>query len=228
MNAEEYERLSLELASDTQAELRDVLNSLGSKQGNGLVEHYLFYSSAHINRAVEGYICLRKTGRFESSKLLIRTAIEALIRIQAVREKPEILFQILFNETMEDKKWVRSIRGPDAEEVLQKIDANWAELAQRYRAMHPEHHTIEQEVQLINLAHTSGIQSYYNSHYRLYCRFTHAAARAILGDLTEFEKEDNRTMTLCALAAVEALVSLGATASRLKYLKERISEDNQR
>ena len=67
MNTEQLELASLRLLSEMQAELRDALNALGGKQGEELVENYLFYIAAHINRAVEGYIYLRESGRFEAS-----------------------------------------------------------------------------------------------------------------------------------------------------------------
>lgn len=224
MSPEEYERSSLKLASDAQAELRDALNSLGGKTGNGLIENYLLYTAAHINRAVEGYIHLREAQRFESSKLLIRTAIESLFRIKAVQTKPELLFRIAFSEFEEDKKWVKALKGADAAEVLQEIDKQAAEFEQEYRSQHPGHTIIKEKISSRDLAKSSNIAPYYDSHYRLYCRFTHGAVSAILGELTELQREDNRVMTLCALTAIEALVSFGATASNLSSLKDRSSE----
>ena len=99
----------MKLLSDMQAELRDALNELGGRHGDGLLEHYPFYTAAHINRAVEGYVYLRESGRLEASKHLIRTAIEAFIRLQCVRTKPELLFPIAFTEFEEDSQawyWV--------------------------------------------------------------------------------------------------------------------------
>jgi hypothetical protein len=150
-----------------------------------------------------------------------------VLRLQAVRKKPDLLFRIAFTEFNEDKKWVRSLKRPDVANALQAIDAHWAEFVQAYRAKYPEHQLIENELSLRAAAESSGLEGYYDSHYRLYCRFTHAAFRASTGDLAEFEREDNRTMTLCALAAVDALVSLGATAPHLQSLKERLSDDKR-
>jgi hypothetical protein len=227
MNTDEAEIASLKLLSDMQAELRDALNSLGGKQSRGLVEHYPFYTAVHINRAVEGYIYLRESRRLESSKLLVRTTIEAVLRLQAVRNKPELLFRIAFTEFNEDKKWVRSVPGPGVADELQAIDAYWAEFVQAYRAEYPEHELIEKELSLRAAAESSGIEGYYDSHYRLYCRFTHAAFRATTGDLAEFEREDNRTMTMSAMAAIDALITLGATAPHFQSLKKRLFDDKR-
>jgi len=105
MNTETSELASLKLLSDMQAELRDALDELGGRQGDGLLEHYAFYTAAHINRAAEGYVYLRESRRVEASKHLIRTAIEAFIRLQCIRKHPELLFRIAFSEFNEDKKW---------------------------------------------------------------------------------------------------------------------------
>jgi hypothetical protein len=81
----------------------------------------------------------------------------------------------------------------------------------------------QKRLSLRDAAESAGIEGYYDTHYRQYCRFTHAAFRASTGYLSEFEPEDNRTMTLCALTAVEALVALGAPAPNLASLKQRLS-----
>ncbi len=104
MNSETSELASLKLLSDMQAELRDALNALGGMHGDGLLEHYLFNTAAHINRAVEGYVYLRESGRVEASKHLIRTAIEAFIRLQCIRRQPELLFRIALTEFKRGEK----------------------------------------------------------------------------------------------------------------------------
>jgi len=78
MNTNKAELTSLQLLRDMQAELRDALNALGGRQADGLLQHYPFYSAAFINRAVEGYIYLRESGRFNASKLLVRPALEKI------------------------------------------------------------------------------------------------------------------------------------------------------
>ena len=223
MNTKEAEFASLQLLRDMQAELRDALNALGGQQSDGLLQHYPFYSAAHINRAVEGYIFLRESGRFDASKLLVRTALEAVFRIQAVRKKPELMFRIAFTEFQEDKKWVRPFNRPDTEDALQAIERHWQEFRQAYHSKYPEHPLSEETLSLWSAAESAGLDGYYDSHYRLYCRFTHAAFRASTGDLNDFEDEDNRTMTLCAFAAVDFLTSVGAPAPNLPELKRRLS-----
>src|SRR6266496_1889736 len=96
---------SLDLLSDTQTELHHALSAFGGRQCKGLLQDYRFYTASHINLAAEGYIYLRKSKRIDASKHLIRTAIEAVIRLRAVQKKPELLFRIAFTEFEEDKRW---------------------------------------------------------------------------------------------------------------------------
>jgi hypothetical protein len=213
----------LQLLVDMQAELRDGLNGLGGKQREGLHDGYLGYTAAHINRAAEGYIYLRQSGRVEASKLLVRTGIEAVIRLQAVRKKPELLFGIAFTEFNEDRKWVRLTGGCDVSEALSAIDIHWNEFKQAYHAKYPEHALTEEDLSLRGAAKCAGIERYYDSHYRLYCRYTHAAFRATTGNLNEFDREDTRTMTLCAFSALNALSSIGAPTPRLESLTDQLS-----
>ena len=84
MTGESLEASSLQLLKEMQLCLAGVLNSLGGKSGAGLFEHYLFYSSAHANRAAEGFIVLRSSGRIDASKHFVRPAIEIMFKQQAV------------------------------------------------------------------------------------------------------------------------------------------------
>ena len=218
---------SLQVVRDTQAELGDALKALRGQQRDGLTEAYVGYSAGHINRAVEGYVYLRESGRIEASKLLVRAALEPVLRIQAVRKKPELLFRIAFTEFQEDKKWVRPFNRPDTEDAIEAIDRQWEEFRRAYETKYPGQTLVEKELSLRYAAELAGLDRYYDSHYRLYCRFTHAAFRASTGDLKEFETEDNRTMALCAFAALEAVASIGAPAPNMAALKRRVTSDDE-
>jgi hypothetical protein len=145
------------------------------------------------------------------------------MRLQAVQKKPELLFRIAFTEFNEDKKWARASAGHDNAGAVSAIEKHWTDFKQAYSAKYPEHPLVEEKVSLRDAAECAGIDRYYDTHYRLYCRFTHAAFRATTGSLNEFDREDNRTMTLCALGGVEALVSIGAPASNIGSLRKRLA-----
>jgi Family of unknown function (DUF5677) len=71
-------------------------------------------------------------------------------------------------------------------------------------------------------AEEAGLGAYYDSHYRLYCKFTHAAFGAIMGALDEFEVEDSRTVALCTLIGLEEVVSLGALCPTLDETRQAL------
>src|SRR5260370_24238880 len=160
---EAIEVQSLELLSDTQAELHHALSAFGGKQSEGRREDYQFYTASNINYAAEGYIYLRKSQRINASKHLIRTAIEAAIRLRAVQKKPELLFRIAFTEFKEDKKWAGS------------LPEDWTDFKRAYQAKYPEHPLVEKKLSLRRAADCADTEIYYDSAYRLYCRYTHAA-----------------------------------------------------
>jgi hypothetical protein len=126
---------SLELLVGFQAEIREALNSLGGKQSQGLMDNYRLYVAAYVNRAADGFIYLRKAGRSDSSKLLIRPAIEALIRLLAIRKKPELLYRIAYTETESDRTWLRAVSASAGEQFDENAyKKRWDDFKQKYIA----------------------------------------------------------------------------------------------
>lgn len=219
----DIENASLTLLCDMQSGLRDALNSLARRESNGLMDHFLVFLSAHINRAAEGYISLRRSARVDASKLLIRPGIEAMIRILAVQKHPELLFRIAFTERREDRKWIRPCAIQAGQDYDSQDQRQWDDFKREYRTHFPQHVLEETENSLFDTAKKAGMEGYYNSHYRLYCRFTHAALGATVGDLNYSDSEDNRTMALCVCCGLEAVASAGGDAPTLSSLRKRLS-----
>jgi hypothetical protein len=214
---------SLQLVSEIQQELAKGLDSLGGKTHRGLEDQFPFYSASHINRAVEGYVLLRQQLRLEASRLLIRPAIEAAIKILAVRKQPELLYQIAYSERLEDQKLIRkgaSLRGSGDE--LAQEQRNWDDFVKAYREHFPTHRFKEKKLSLRVAASAAGIEDYYDSAYRVYCQFSHAAFRAITGTLDELYVHDNPAMGLCALTGLEAVGLLGGTAPDVELFHSRM------
>ncbi len=207
-----------------QAELRDAINSLGGRRDGDFINRYCFWSVANVNRAVEGYLYLRKSGRVVASKYLVRPAIETVFRLRAIVQKPELMFRIAFSEFNDEKKWVRAIVGENEASKLESIEDQWAHVRESYSKKYPDHPLAEEKLSLQGAAEAAGLKKYYDSHYRLYCKFTHGAFRAITGDLDELEHHDNRTMNLCALVAINVLIPIGATAPNFDTLQKRYSD----
>jgi hypothetical protein len=59
MHSASGEEKSLKLVEDFNSELMDALDSLGGKKVNALLDTYRFWSSKHLQRAVDGFAFLR-------------------------------------------------------------------------------------------------------------------------------------------------------------------------
>ena len=155
------EKLAMTLLSDLQRELRRGLNSLGRsrKLSKGLHDNYLFYSASHINRAVEGFLFLRKGSRIDAAKLAIRSAIEAMLRIRAVQKKPELLYRIAYTERLEIKRWVRPAarrQGKDYDEAAN--ECQWTEFKGMYKEQFPNHRLEDKRLSLVDAAKLAGLE----------------------------------------------------------------------
>jgi hypothetical protein len=83
------------------------------------------------------------------------------------------------------------------------------------------------ELRLIDAATTAGAQGYYNTYYRLYCRFTHAAFSAVTGSLDDTQPEDNETMAASTFCGLDTVASLGGQAPNLSSLGTRLFSLNK-
>jgi Family of unknown function (DUF5677) len=214
---------SLELVSEIQQELAEGLDSLAGKTHRGLEDQFPFYSASHINRAVEGYVLLRQQFRLDASRLLIRPAIEAAIKILAVQKQPELLYQIAYSERLDDQKLIRKgARSQGGADELAQEQRRWDDFVKMYRDHFPTHKLEDKNLPLRVAAIAAGIEDYYDSAYRVYCQFTHAAFRAITGNLDELYVHDNPAMGLCALTGLEAVGLLGGTTPDVELFRSRM------
>src|SRR5438093_3125023 len=100
------EQESLALLVDFIEEITRALKSLGGKKHNGLFDNYRFWSSKHLHRAADGFVFLRRSGRADASKFLIRPAIEIVLRLQAVKKHPDLLYRIAFSEHCQENRFL--------------------------------------------------------------------------------------------------------------------------
>src|SRR4029453_13583641 len=104
MHPASAEQEALALLGDIVEEITRALNSLTGKKLNGLFDNYRFWSSKHLHRAADGFAFLRRSGRVDASKFLIRPAIEIAFRLEAVRKHPDLLYRIAFSEHLREKQ----------------------------------------------------------------------------------------------------------------------------
>lgn len=222
--AENPRQLALDILADLQEELQSALNSLGGKQSKAITDRYYLNAGGYINRAAEGFLLLRTAGRIDASKLLIRSALEMMIRIEALRKQPELLYQFGFTESEDDKKWFRPAAARLGKPFDDKTDPpGWGEFEIRFKQAFPNAALKRQRVSLADAARIAGLMDYYDTHYRMYCKYTHAALRATGGYLdTLSDPEDTRTMVNCTFSALVATADIGGSAPQLNALRARV------
>lgn len=214
------------LLGDLQNELAASLKSLAGKKPQRIGDRYHVTAGGYINRSAEGYLLLRTNGRIDASKLLIRPAIEAVFRIQALRTKPDLLYHIAWTERLEDNKWFRSVaqrQGVEYDES--RNDQAWKRFEHAYRLEFPEAPLVPKKLTAFDAAEAAGLADYYGSHYRMYSQYTHAALQATGGHLDVLsDTEDTRTMIFCAYCALAAIAVVGASAPNLETLRQRVDD----
>ncbi|HEV2208581.1 MAG TPA: DUF5677 domain-containing protein [Verrucomicrobiae bacterium] len=203
--AASIEAESFQLLRDLQDSLAGVLKSLDGKRGANLFECFLFHTSAYVNRTAEGFVALRQTGRIDASKLLVRPAMEAMFKQQAVLRQPELLYRMAYTERLEDRKLIEPVYHRAGKNYDNLDCRQWEQFKKEYAKQYPNHTKAETKLSLYDAAKAAKIERYYESYYRLYCQTTHAAFRAATGGLKFTDVEDNRTMALCVLGALDAL-----------------------
>ncbi len=218
---------SIQIVCDLHEELASALNSLGGKDPDHSGQNFLFYFSSFINRCVDAYVLLRKAGRIDAAKILIRPTIEAMIRIESVRAKPELTYRLCVNDRVQHRKWLRPIAEAHGEGDKYDRDkaVEWDNFTKKYAADYPTHPLLDKEIDLRCAAEAAGLERYYDTHYRLYSKFTHAALGALIDYYNDLEHADNRSMSLCAFSAVQALISLGASAPNIETLHKRMNAE---
>ena len=94
----------LKLLKELQPIFIDALNSLGGKKPPDAASSYLGRVAINVNRASDGYLFLRESGRMDASKLLVRPALEAVFSGTAAMKDKAFLFRKAYSEWKEHKK----------------------------------------------------------------------------------------------------------------------------
>jgi hypothetical protein len=103
------ESIAMVLLSDLVAELEPAINSLGDRVTKGVEEMYCFHAARYINKAVDGFVVLRQNDRVDYAKLLVRPALETMLRLKAVQAQPPLFYRIMFTDALEDDQWLHAL-----------------------------------------------------------------------------------------------------------------------
>lgn len=208
--------------------LSSSLDSLGGKLRNGLDEAYKGYCAVQINRSVVGFLCLKHNGLDYPARMLVRPAMEAMFKLLAVREEPSLLYQIARSEHEQDEKWARPFTTGTKDVHEEAFKQKWEDFKKEYQQAFPSHALVDSSIDLRSLAVKARVDSCYDSHYRLYCQFTHASLRASTDDLDVFSGEDERMIGATLIAAIEAVHECGGHTEGFAELRNEFLNKSKR
>jgi hypothetical protein len=216
------EEESLTLVDDFVGEVTHAIQSLGGKRPNALLANYRLWSSKHLYQAVGGFAFLRRSRLVDASKFLVRPAIEMMIRLEGARQHPDLFYRIAHSEHLQDKHLLQIAGNQELQAQIEKIWERFKDaLAKEFPTIPIPN--VDDRLTIEYLAEKAGLKPFYDSHYRIYSRYTHGALHASTGNLDEAtDPEDNRIMAVCALVALDNLVSLGAKSPNHDRLVQRL------
>lgn len=213
----------MNLLSQLQRAVANALESLSGRQTKGLADLYYVYASRHINIAADGFLLLRRERRVDGARLLVRPALEAMLRLRAVHAKPFLLYRVSLAEALETDKWLGGIAKRHRFSYTRVSEREeWRDFKARCASEFGHEKLENTPLSSYDAAAAIGLEAYYESHYRAYCQYTHGALEAVSGNFDEItDPEDTRVMLSCAISALEVLLDLGADCQEIDVLRQR-------
>ena len=152
--------------------------------------------------------------------------ISLMLRLQAVRDKTYLLYRVLLREAIEADKWFGGVARRHGVAYTRVCDRDeWQAFKNRCIAQFGADKLEEIPLSSFDAAAAIGVEAYYDSHYRVYCQYTHGALEAVSGCLDELtDPEDTRVMLHSAMIALDALADMGAECSGIASFRERFNE----
>jgi hypothetical protein len=221
------ERVTMTLLSELEPAISSALNSLGEgHMTQGIEDLYYFYAAKHIHDTVDAFIVLRGQHRVDGARLVVRPALETMLRLRAVRAKPHLLYRVLIAENNELNKWFSGVaRRHNLPYTPISQRPEWQAVKARCASQFgAEKLNNETPLTAYDAAAAIGIEAYYDSHYRGFSHYTHGLLEAVSGNLDELiDPEASRVMLQSAMTSLETLADLGADCPGLTSFSERVN-----
>jgi hypothetical protein len=217
------EVVGMALLSELQPAIAKAVGDLGGKLPERVEERFYFFASDHINTALDAFIVLRRDHRIDGARLLVRPALETMLRLQAVCAKPHLVYRVGFSEALEIDKWLGSVAERHHAPYTRVFDREeWGKFKALCVSQFGADKLEDTRLSAYDAAAAIGAGSYYDSYYRAYCQFTHGALEAVGGTFNKFiDAEDTRVMLTCAMDALDVLVAIGADCPNIESFRAR-------
>jgi len=217
------EVVGMALLSELQPAIATAIVCLRGKPQKRVEDLFYFYACDHINTAVDGFIILRRDHRIDGARLLVRPALETMLRLMAVCAKPHLVYRVLFDEAGEHDKWIGAVAKRHDEPYTPVIDRDeWRKFKATCASQFGADKLMDAPFSAYDAAAAIGAEAYYDSRYRAYCQYTHGALEAVSGNLDEpIDPEDSRVMLTSAMTALDVLVDMGADCPNIESFRAR-------
>src|SRR5258706_3038337 len=196
------ELAALALLRNLQGLLAAALDSLGGQRPPTAEAHYLSWAAVSVNRAAEGYLWLRQSGRTNASKLLVRPPIEAVLNATAVQNERGFLHKLAYTEF---KRELKLLGDPENRAAAEE---NFNQFERLILSKEPDYPLKRQTVTIKDAAKAAAMEDLYQTTYAIYCKYAHGALRAATGDLDPATDQfDTHIVAWCVLTILDQLKS---------------------
>ena len=212
------------LLCELQPAIAKAMDSLGGKKPTkSVTDGFYFYAAKHINIAVDTFILLRREHRLDGARLIVRPALETMLRLRAVRAKPHLFYRVAYSQTLESDRWLGGVARRRAIPYTPVYGSpQWQAFKTRCASEFGAHNVVDARLDSYAAAKVIGAEAYYETHYRAYCQSVHGTLEAVSGNLDELiDPQDTRVMLSSAMSALEALVDIRADCPGMKSFHER-------
>ena len=222
------EQVTMTLLSDIEPAISDALDSLGKRMTKGMEDMYYFYATKHIHDILDAFIVLRGQHRLDGARLLVRPALETMLKLRAVRAEPHPLHRALLADNKEIDKWfsstarrhrvpyTRIFQAGGVGQLSDTVSCCSLELIAS-KMTHRSPHMTRQRRSASNRSCAT--------RYRGFSHYTHGLLEAISGGLDELiDPEASRVILQSAMTALDTLTHLGANCPNFESLSQRATE----
>lgn len=207
------EKIPLEFVERLNDELAATLRSMHGFEPQTLDQGYRFFGASHLLDSARGYHLLCAAGQERASYQLIRPAWEIMVKLVAIRQKPEVMYWLGLSETNQDEQWMKSslpekYKDDGAEAAFEK---RREEFIKFYQAQYP-HHVLPPlpngRLSTAALAKIANLMPSYIAHYSIYSGLSHGSLRAMRRE-AQYDADPHFTMAFCLHEALRSLEIIG-------------------
>lgn len=216
----QFDRETLKLVRESFEVLSNAIVQVGGLNTSIPGALYLYYTTVHIKDTIASYVLLRDAGQYYTSKILLRSALEAMYRLLAVHKTPELIYRVAFTEYRENVKLIEKLKVEGVEARLKELHDKWAKVKVEIQSEFPATVLKEQEFKAWDAAAAVDLESNYESQYRYLCQFTHAGLSATRQTFEESSYLDNPIAIDAAIHATEVIESIGKLERKTAILRK--------